>query len=36
VAVATGFHSLDELSSERPDLVLADFSNPAPLLDFFI
>jgi len=36
VAVATGFHSFDELSNARPDLVLADFSDPAPLLDFFI
>ena len=36
VAVATGFHSVDELSNERPDLVVADFSNPAPLLNFFI
>ncbi len=35
VAVATGFHSFDELSNARPDLVLADFSDPAPLLAFF-
>ncbi len=33
VAVATGFHPLDELAAERPDLLLPDFSNPAPLLE---
>ena len=31
-AVATGWHSLDELAAERPDLLLADLSDPAPLL----
>jgi phosphoglycolate phosphatase len=32
VAVATGWHSLTELAEHRPDLLLADLSNPAPLL----
>lgn len=32
LAVATGFHSLDELAVERPDLLLADLSDPSPLL----
>jgi len=32
VAVATGWHSLDELAEHRPDLLLADLSNPTPLL----
>ena len=33
VAVATGFHPYEELAAERPDLLLPDFSDPAPLLD---
>jgi phosphoglycolate phosphatase len=32
VAVATGWHSLGELAAHQPDLLLADLSNPAPLL----
>jgi phosphoglycolate phosphatase len=32
VAVATGLHSVDELAAERPDLLLPDFSDAAPLL----
>jgi phosphoglycolate phosphatase-like HAD superfamily hydrolase len=31
-AVATGWHSADELAAGRPDLLLADLSDPAPLL----
>jgi phosphoglycolate phosphatase-like HAD superfamily hydrolase len=31
-AVATGIHSLDELAATRPDVLLADLSDPAPLL----
>lgn len=31
-AVATGWHSTAELALEQPDLVLADLSDPAPLL----
>jgi phosphoglycolate phosphatase-like HAD superfamily hydrolase len=32
-AVATGWHSLAELEAARPDLLLTDLSDPAPLLD---
>jgi phosphoglycolate phosphatase len=32
VAVATGWHSLDLLAAEQPDLLVADFQDPAPLL----
>jgi phosphoglycolate phosphatase-like HAD superfamily hydrolase len=32
VAVATGWHSLEVLAAEQPDLLLADLSDPAPLL----
>jgi phosphoglycolate phosphatase-like HAD superfamily hydrolase len=32
VAVATGWHSLADLAEHQPDLLLADLSNPAPLL----
>jgi phosphoglycolate phosphatase len=32
VAVATGWHSLTELAAHRPDLLLADLSDPSPLL----
>ncbi|HXG12766.1 MAG TPA: HAD family hydrolase [Gemmataceae bacterium] len=31
-AVATGWHSLDELAAEGPDLLLRDLSDPTPLL----
>jgi len=31
-AVATGVHSLAELEAARPDCLLADFSDPTPLL----
>ena len=31
-AVATGWHPLDELAAARPDLLLADLADPAPLL----
>jgi phosphoglycolate phosphatase-like HAD superfamily hydrolase len=36
VAVATGWHSLDELEPHRPDLLLADLSDPSPLLDCWL
>jgi phosphoglycolate phosphatase-like HAD superfamily hydrolase len=36
VAVATGWHSLDELAEHRPDLLLADLSNPTPLLSSMV
>lgn len=32
VAVATGWHSLDELHASRADFVLSDLSDPVPLL----
>jgi phosphoglycolate phosphatase len=32
VAVATGFHSMEELAAEKPDLLLNDLSDPTPLL----
>ncbi len=32
VAVATGWHSLEMLAAEQPDLLLSDLSDPAPLL----
>ena len=32
VAVATGWHSMAELAEHRPDLLLADLADPAPLL----
>lgn len=32
VAVATGWHSLAELAEHQPDLLLADLSDPTPLL----
>ncbi len=32
VAVATGFHSIDELAAEKPDLVLQDFSDPSSFM----
>ena len=31
-AVATGLHSCDELAAAKPDLLLTDLSDPAPLL----
>lgn len=31
-AVATGMHGLDELAASQPDLLLADFTDPLPLL----
>ena len=31
VAVGTGWHALEDLAAERPDLVLADLSDPGPL-----
>jgi phosphoglycolate phosphatase-like HAD superfamily hydrolase len=31
-AVATGWHSLEELAAAKPDLLVADFEDPAPLL----
>jgi phosphoglycolate phosphatase-like HAD superfamily hydrolase len=31
-AVATGWHSLDDLAACKPDLLLRDLSDPAPLL----
>ncbi len=32
VAVATGWHTTEELSAHAPDLLLADLSDPGPLL----
>ncbi len=32
-AVATGWHPVEELAQSRPDLLLADLSDPAPLLE---
>jgi phosphoglycolate phosphatase-like HAD superfamily hydrolase len=32
-AVGTGLHSLDELEAARPDVTLADFSDPTPLFE---
>jgi phosphoglycolate phosphatase-like HAD superfamily hydrolase len=32
VAVATGWHSLDELALSEPDVLVADLSDPEPLL----
>jgi phosphoglycolate phosphatase len=32
-AVATGWHSLEELAAAKPDLLLPDLSDPGPLLD---
>jgi phosphoglycolate phosphatase len=34
-AVATGWHSLQELAAARPDVVLTDLSDPAPLLAYW-
>jgi phosphoglycolate phosphatase-like HAD superfamily hydrolase len=34
-AVATGLHTVEELQAAQPDLVLADLSDPAPLLDLW-
>lgn len=31
-AIATGWHSIEELAAARPDLLLADLADPAPLL----
>lgn len=31
-AVATGWHSLEELAASKPDILLADLSDPEPLL----
>jgi phosphoglycolate phosphatase-like HAD superfamily hydrolase len=36
VAVATGWHSLEELAACEPDLLFADLSNPGPLLEKFV
>ncbi len=35
VAVATGWHRLEELAEHTPDLLLTDLSDPEPLLDVF-
>lgn len=32
VAVATGWHTVEELAAHRPDLLLTDLSDPTPLL----
>ena len=32
VAVGTGWHSMEELAASKPDVLLADLSDPAPLL----
>jgi phosphoglycolate phosphatase-like HAD superfamily hydrolase len=34
-AVATGWHSLQELAAAQPDVVLTDLSDPAPLLAYW-
>ncbi|HXA80886.1 MAG TPA: HAD family hydrolase [Opitutaceae bacterium] len=34
-AVASGWHSLEDLAAAKPDLLLADLSDAGPLLDFF-
>ncbi|MBY0527563.1 MAG: haloacid dehalogenase-like hydrolase [Gemmataceae bacterium] len=31
-AVATGWHSMEELAAAKPDILVRDFSDPAPLL----
>jgi phosphoglycolate phosphatase-like HAD superfamily hydrolase len=33
VAVATGWHSHEELAASRPDLLLTDLSDPSPLVE---
>ena len=35
VAVATGHHSVEQLTASAPDLVLADLSDPRPLIDLW-
>jgi len=35
VAVATGWHSLELLATSKPDLLLPDLSDPAPLLNLW-
>jgi phosphoglycolate phosphatase-like HAD superfamily hydrolase len=35
VAVLTGWHTREELAEARPDLLLDDLSDPAPLLDLW-
>jgi phosphoglycolate phosphatase-like HAD superfamily hydrolase len=35
VAVATGWHSLEELALTQPDLLLADLTDPMPLFDLW-
>jgi phosphoglycolate phosphatase-like HAD superfamily hydrolase len=35
VAVATGWHTRDELFGHAPDLLLDDLADPAPLLEFW-
>lgn len=32
IAIATGTHSMDQLRATRPDLLMADFRDPGPLL----
>jgi hypothetical protein len=32
VAVATGWHPVEELADHRPDVLLADLSDPTPFL----
>ena len=32
-AVATGMHSVEQLAASKPDIVLADLSDPSPLID---
>jgi phosphoglycolate phosphatase-like HAD superfamily hydrolase len=36
VAVATGLHPADELAAEEPDLLVNDFSDPAPFLSMLM
>ena len=36
VAVATGLHSCEQLAPARPDLLLADLSDPIPLLQLIL
>jgi phosphoglycolate phosphatase-like HAD superfamily hydrolase len=35
-AVATGWHSLEELAACKPDLLLADLADPRPLLELLV
>lgn len=36
VAVATGWHTLEQLAAEQPDVLLTDLADPAPLLERWV